>query len=166
MWIVAKVKFREINIFKKDLTEKVGSKVNFYSPTVECQQIKKNKIRKYEKQILENYVFCYHEKFSLRSFITQLKFAKGLVCFLNGYNFNQKEITNFIDYCRSFENKDGYLTPAFFNTTLTQKAKFISGPFTNMIFQILERKKNKIKILLGNIVTTVSNNTKYLYRPA
>jgi len=166
MWIVAKVKFREINIFKKDLTDKVGGKVNFYSPTVECQQVTKNKVKKYEKQILENYIFCYNEKFNLRSFTTQLKFIKGLIYFLNGYDFNQKEITRFIDYCKSFENKEGHLTPAFFNSILTQKAKFISGPFTNMIFQILEKKKNKIKILLGNIVTTISSNTKYLYRPA
>ena len=165
MWIVAKVKFREINIFKKDLTNKVGGKVNFYFPTVECQQVTKNKRKIYNKQILENYIFCYHEKFNLRNFITQLKFIKGLIYFLNGYDYNQKEITSFIDYCKSFENKEGNLTPAFFNSILTQKAKFITGPFTNMIFQILERKKNKIKILLGNIVTTISNNTKYLYRP-
>ena len=45
------------------------------------------------------------------------------------------------------------------------KAKFISGPFTNMIFEILERQKNKLKISVGNIVTTISNKKNYLYQP-
>ena len=34
-----------------------------------------------------------------------------------------------------------------------------------MVFEILERKKNKLKILIGNIVTTISDNKNYLYRP-
>ena len=46
-----------------------------------------------------------------------------------------------------------------------KKAIFISGPFINMIFEILERQKNKLKILVGNIVTTISDNKNYLYRP-
>jgi hypothetical protein len=46
-----------------------------------------------------------------------------------------------------------------------KKAKFISGPFTNMIFEIIERQKNRLKILVGNIVTTIPDKTNYLYRP-
>ena len=53
----------------------------------------------------------------------------------------------------------------FFKTILTKKAKFISGPFTNMVFEILERQKNKLKILIGDIVTTISDKKNYLYRP-
>jgi len=34
-----------------------------------------------------------------------------------------------------------------------------------MMFEIIERQKNKLKILLGNIVTTVSDKNNYLYRP-
>ena len=48
---------------------------------------------------------------------------------------------------------------------ISKKAKFISGPFTNMIFEILEKQKNKLKILIGNIETTIPNKTNYLYRP-
>ena len=48
---------------------------------------------------------------------------------------------------------------------ITKKAEFISGPFSNMIFEIIERQKNKLKILVGNIVTTISDNKNYLYRP-
>ena len=28
---------------------------------------------------------------------------------------------------------------------IEKKAKFVSGPFTNMIFEVLERRKNKLK---------------------
>ena len=53
----------------------------------------------------------------------------------------------------------------FFKIMITKKAKFLSGPFTSMIFEILERQKNKLKILVGNIVTTISDKKNYLYRP-
>ena len=46
-----------------------------------------------------------------------------------------------------------------------KKAKFISGPLTNMFFEIIEVQKKKIKILIGNTVTTISNNSNYLYQP-
>ena len=85
--------------------------------------------------------------------------------FLQGYNQNQDNIIQFIEYCKTFENEKGYLTQSFFHTIITKKAKFISGPFTNMIFEILEKQKNKLKILVGNIVTTMPNNINYLYRP-
>ena len=49
---------------------------------------------------------------------------------------------------------------------VTKKAQFLSGPFTNMFFEILEKQKNKLKILIGNFVTTVPDNKNYLYRPA
>jgi hypothetical protein len=48
---------------------------------------------------------------------------------------------------------------------INKKAKFISGPFTNMVFEIVEKQKNRLKILVGNVVTTISNKNKYLYRP-
>ena len=48
---------------------------------------------------------------------------------------------------------------------ITKKAKFVSGPFTNMIFEVIEKQKNKLKILVGNVVTTISDKNNYLYRP-
>ena len=85
--------------------------------------------------------------------------------FLEGCNQNQNQISKFIKHCKSFENEKGYLTQSFFKTIVIKKAKFISGPFTNMIFEILEKQKNKLKILVGNIVTTIPSKTNYLYRP-
>ena len=62
-------------------------------------------------------------------------------------------------------NKNGYLSQAFFKIMIRRKAQFVSGPFTNMVFEILEKQKNKLKILVDNIVTTIPNKTNYLYRP-
>jgi hypothetical protein len=163
MWVVAKVKTKELSIFKKNLIEKLGKDTEFYHPKIEYHRYFGDKLKKIEKFVLENYIFCYHEKFKKSNFINKIRFLKGLEYFLNGYNQDQEEIIKFIECCQTFENKEGYLTQAFFNTMDIKKAKFISGPFTNMIFEILERQKNKLKILVGNIVTTVSDKKNYLY---
>jgi hypothetical protein len=165
MWVVAKIKKKEIKIFKKNLIEKIGKDIQFYCPKIIYKKYFGDKVKKIEKFILENYIFCYHAKFKKASTISEIKYLKGLIYFLNGSDQNQKELIKFIEYCKSFENKDGYLTPLFFKTMVTKKAKFLSGPFTNMMFEILERQKNKLKILVGNIVTTISNDNNYLYCP-
>ena len=109
-------------------------------------------------------MLCYHENFNNLTNINKLKFTKGLEYFLNGYHQNQKEIIQFVEYCKLSENNKGYLTQAFFKKIIERKAKFISGPFTNMMFEIIEKQKNKLKIIVGNIVTTISDNNNYLYR--
>ena len=93
-----------------------------------------------------------------------MKFTKGLQYFLNGYLESQKEIEKFIYYCKSFENEDGYLKPLFFKKVLKDKGQFTTGPFSNLMFEIIEKQKNKLKVLVGNIVTTISDNKNYLYR--
>jgi len=165
MWIVAKIKMKNINIFKKDIIDKVDSNIQFYNPKIEYDKYHGSKLKKQEKFILENYVFCYHENFKKSNFDQNIKYLKGLEYFLEGCTQNQKDILKFIKYCKTFENEKGYITQSFFKTIISKKAKFISGPFTNMIFEIIEKQKNKLKILVGNIVTTIPNKTKYLYRP-
>ena len=165
MWIVAKIKQKELNIFKKTLTEQFDNNIKFYHPKIQYHKYFKNKFKKFDKLILGHYIFCYHIKFKEPSNINKSKFIKGLEYYVAGYRENQDEIIKFIEYCKSFENKDGYIMPAFFKTMISKKAKFISGPFTNMIFEILERQKNKLKILMGNIVTTISDKKNYLYYP-
>ena len=165
MWAIAKVKIKNLNTFKKDLAEKVGNDIKFYYPKIEYFKYFGNKAKRFEKYILENYIFCYHVKFKKTTFVHEVKFLKGLEYFLEGYNQNQNNIIKFIECCRTFENDKGYLTQSFFKTIIGKKAKFISGPFTNMIFEILEKQKNKLKIIVGNIVTTIPDKTNYLYRP-
>ena len=165
MWVVAKIKKSEINIFKKKLVEKLDDSIKFYCPKILHHKYFKNKIKKFEMLILENYIFCYHEKFSKSNIINNLRFIKGLEYFLDGYTQNQHEIKKFIYHCKSFEDKEGYLTQCFFKALIIKKAQFVSGPFTNIMFEIIEKQKNKLKILVGNVVTTISDKGNYLYRP-
>ena len=164
MWVVAKIKYSELDIFKRELEKKLSTKPLFYNPKIQFEKNKKTKIKKCSKSILENYIFCFHESFKSTKLIRQLCFIKGLNFFLDGYNLNQKEINDFINYCKKFENKEGYITQGFFHDENIKKAKFIEGPFINMVFDILSRNKNKLKILIGNIKTTISKNSCYLYR--
>ena len=165
MWIVAKIKIKNLNTFKKSLTEKMGKDIQFYCPKIKYQKYFNGKVKKIETFILGNYIFCHHIKFKKDSTISEIKYLKGLIYFLNGSNQNQGSLIKFIEYCKSFENEEGYLTQSFFKTIITIKAQFISVPFTNMIFEILEKQKNKLKILVSNIVTTIPDKTNYLYRP-
>ena len=165
MWIVAKIKSNELDIFKSALEKKLNTRPLFYDPRIQVEKNQKNKIKKYSKSILENYIFCFHESFKNTKLIHQLKFVKGLNFFLNGCNLNQKEIINFINYCQSFENNEGFIKALFFKNFISKKAKFISGPLTNMFFDIIEKQKNKLKIIVGSIVTTVPYNKNSLYRP-
>ena len=34
-----------------------------------------------------------------------------------------------------------------------------------MMFEIIEKQKNKMKIIVDNVVMTISDNNNYLYRP-
>jgi len=165
MWVVVKIKIKNLNTFKKDLSDKVGNDIKFYHPKIEYHKYYGNKVKRFEKFILENYVFCYHIKFKKANFVNEVKFIRGLNYFLEGYNQNQSSIIKFIEHCKTFEDKKGYLTQSFFTNIILKKAKFISGPFTNMIFEIIEKQKNKLKILVGNVVTTISDKNNYLYRP-
>ena len=51
----------------------------------------------------------------------------------------------------------------FFDNLKTKYAEFLSGPFTNMIFEIISEQKNKLKILIGNSTATIEKS-KYHYQ--
>ena len=84
---------------------------------------------------------------------------------LKNYRYNQNEIKSFINYCKKFEDKNGYLTQDFFNNFCFKEGKFINGPFTNVVFSLISEQKAKLKILIGNIKTTISKKSGYLYNP-
>ena len=163
MWIVAKVKIKDLNTFKKNLAEKIGDDIKFYHPKIEYHKYFGDKVKRFEKFILENYIFCYHAKFKKSNSVNEVKFLRGLEYFLEGYKQNQNNIVKFIEYCRTFENEEGYLKPSFFNKMVKDKAQFISGPFTNMMFEIISEQKNKLKILIGNS-TAVIERSRYHYQ--
>ena len=62
------------------------------------------------------------------------------------------------------ENSDGMLQPKFFHEIMKIKGKFLNGPFANMIFQIIKKDKNNLKVLIGNfkVNTKISNALYYL----
>ena len=68
MWIVAKVKTKELNIFKNSLLDKLGKDIKFYNPKIEYSKYFRDKIKKIELPILENYIFCHHSKFEKSNF--------------------------------------------------------------------------------------------------
>ena len=82
-------------------------------------------------------------------------YIKGLKNILSGFLFYQKEIVKFINKCKEFENDRGYITQNFFELQEILKYKFVSGPFVNKIFQIINIQQNKIKILIGDLKTTI-----------
>ena len=121
MWLVAKIKLQELNIFKSDLSKKLGGNIKLYFPKIMYHKYIKNKLKKYDKLILENYIFCYHEKFKESKSINEFRFIKGLEYFLEGHYQNQNQILKFIEYCKSFENDNGYLTQSFFMKMVTKQ---------------------------------------------
>ena len=164
MWIIAKYKPKEFEFLKESFFKILGEMPEFYNPKIKYERYIKNKLKVFEKNILDNYVICKHEKFNDRTLINVLKNSRGLSYFLNGCEFNQKELYNFIKFCKFHEDKNGFLKQGFFKTK-RNKAKFISGPFTQMIFDIIEEKRTKLKILINNVNITISkSSSNLLYR--
>ena len=84
-----------------DADSKFGKEIKFYQPKIAYNKHFGNKVKKFEKFMLENYIFCYHNKFNESNTINEIKFLKGLEYFLEGHNQNQKQIIKFIEYCKS-----------------------------------------------------------------
>ena len=164
MWLVAKYKTKEFHTFKDNLTKVLGEKPIFFIPKVQYQKYYKNKFRTFDKYILENYLLCYHPKFESIDFVNKIKYIKGLKYFLKNYHNNQKEIGEFISHCKKHQDSNGYLNQDFFNFSEIKKGIFLSGPFTNLMFEVIGGQKEKLKILIGNITTTISKKNYYLYR--
>ena len=113
-------------------------------------------------QLLDDYIFCYHSNFSDQKFLTKIKYCRGLKYFLTGYKLGQSEIKKFIDLCKSFENKDGFLNYDFFKIDLNKNYKILTGPFIGQIVKILNYQKNKIDLVLGNIKASINREIFYL----
>ena len=84
--------------------------------------------------------------------------------FLDHLNCSQSEIIQFVSRCKKNEDKDGYIKQSFFNFKNKNKFEFVSGPFTNLIFSVLEENKISIKGILGKHQISVSKANN-LFRP-
>ena len=164
MWTVIKFDRKKFNFFKNELKDKLGNDHFLYYPKLLVHKYKNNKLIKREYNMLGDYVFCYDKKLENSEILVQLKFVKGLKYILNGSSTSQDEIQKFIETCKKFENKNGYITQNIFQLQKDQKYKFASGPFIDKIFQIINIQQNKIKILLGDLKTTIKKK-EFLFNP-
>ena len=166
MWAIIKFTKCELELLKKDLSSKIGTDIKFYIPKIKLQNFKKNKLYNKEVLLLGDYLLCYHSNFKNCNTVNSLQYCRGLKYFLSGFVNNQKEIDDFVKKCHKYEDDKGYIKQSFFSFWYSpyKKYAFLSGPFTNMIFKIIDKQKNKIKILLGKFKTTVPEK-EYLFRP-
>ena len=111
-----------------------------------------------------DYIFCFHQKFCEKTFISNIKYAKGLKYILDGYCESQEEICRFILNFKKLENKDGFISKNFYSIILNKEYKFLSGPFINKIFKIIELQKNKIKILIDKFKIDI-NKEAHFFKP-
>ena len=138
---------------------------NFFFPKLKFQKIKKNKLISYPSPLLGDYIFCFHPKFNNENILRNINYLKGVKFLLNGFRNYQKDILNFIERCKSSEDENGYIKQTFFNFVAIEKIKFLSGPFTNIIFKIMKRQKDSMKVSDGNV--NISFSTKhYLFEAA
>ena len=165
MWTVLKIDKKNLALLKKDFSNKLGKDVKFYIPKLQLKKFLKKKIFIKEISLLGDYLLCFHKDFSKRSVLDSLKYCKGLKYFLTDFLNSQNEIEKFITKCKENENENGFIKSTFFEFKKSKKYEFISGPFTNMIFNILQENKLSIKALIGNYRVTVSKELN-LFRPA
>ena len=165
MWIVLKYKKKEFGFLKQDFKKMLGDLPLIFRPKFKYQKLVKNKLQFLEKDILDDYLICYHGKFQNINTLTVLKNLRGLKYFLADSKINQKEIIKFIDYCKKNQDVDGYIKQTFFEFSNMKKGMFLSGPFTNMIFNVIKNQRNKLKVLIGRVTTTITKNSNYLFRP-
>lgn len=164
MWTVIKFDKKRLSSLKEDFYKKFGENYKIYIPKICLKNYKNNKIIRKEINLLGNYLFCYHNSFDDTANINKLNNLRGLKYCLSGFKDSQHEIEDFINKCKSSEDKNGFLSNNFFDLKINKKYKFISGPFTNQIFKIIELQKNKINILMGNIKSTVIKKD-FLFQP-
>ncbi len=164
MWTVIKFDKKNLNLLKEDLNKKIGKDYKIYIPKIRLQRFKNNKLVYKDIELLGDYLFCFHQSFKNQKSINSLKFSRGLKYFLDGFYECQEEISIFIRKCKDSESDKGFLSKNFFDLNLNKKYKFSSGPFTNMIFKIIDLQRNKIKVLIGDLKTTINRN-EFLFSP-
>lgn len=160
MWTVIKTDLKKISLLKTDLMKKIGNDTKFFIPLYLVEKYKNKKIIKLKKNLFGNYIFCYNEKFKIRSHFESLKYLRGLKYLLYPNKNDQYEIIKMIERCKKFENKLGYIDQNYFYKYLNNKLEIFQGPLRSMVFNILEKKKDSVSISFGNFKVNVSN--KYI----
>ena len=165
MWTIIKFHKKKLNDLRKDLSKKLGSDPEIYIPKLNLQKNINKSNHNLDTFLLDDYLLCYHGKFNTDGIINSLRYCKGLKYFLTGFLFSQNDIVEFIKHCKNHEDDNGHIKQSFFNFDNKQNFKFVSGPFSEIIFKIIKENHNKLKILIKNIEVTVSKKKDYLFRP-
>ena len=165
MWTIIKFDKKNLSLLKKEFKEKLGSNFKIYIPKLFLHKYKNNKLIKKEFNLLGDYLFCYHKDFINQSTLNKLQFCRGLKYFLSGFIKSQKEIETFVEKCKGFEDKEGYLCNSFYQLKINSNYKFVTGPFTEKIFKIINLQKNKIDIFMGNVKISIKKK-EFLFNPA
>ena len=63
------------------------------------------------------------------------------------------------------DGEDGFITQEFFNQLEITKGKFVTGPLTNLIFDVVSRNSKKLKISINNNTIILDKRTGYIYQP-
>ena len=164
MWAILKFEKNNLSLLKDDLNKKLGQNTKIYIPKIRIQKFQNNKLKSKEINLLGDYMFFFHKNLKEKKIINSLRYTRGLKYFLNVFNQSQKEIEKFIEKCKVSENQDGFLSKEFFELELNKKYKFSSGPFSDKIFQIINLQRNRIKVLIGNMKTTIKRK-EFLFTP-
>ena len=138
MWLILKNKSNELNLALSELT-----KINLRD-----HYIAKTKINKKLKNVLLNYFFLKIDPKT--NLLNKIKYTKGVHQVLEDSIHHQKVINQFIDFCKTHEDQDGFLTREFFLKFLKTKGQFTSGPFKNIFFEVLDKNDKELKVLLDN----------------
>ena len=166
MWMVFNIKLNNLKIFTKSLSEKIhSSHLETYMPKILTEKWSKGKKLYSEKLLLGKYVFCYDEKFKNQKYLNNIKFTKGLNYILNNRESDQNDIKNFINTCKKYESKKGYLRQEFFKQIDLKKGFFLNGPMKNLFFEIINSEKNRVKIRIGDLNVVSSNKNNYAFLP-
>ena len=157
MWTIIKYKSQELQTAKKNLILKFEDKPIFYLPKIKYQKIINKKVKSFEKNILENYMICFHKNFSDANFITRLKNLRGISYFLSGYQNNQNDILVFVKSNKKAILKKLKKRPGF-NYKLFIKFKKIQLP--------LDYKMKKSHFIIKNNFTnkSVKRDIKYILK--
>ena len=164
MWAILKFEKNNLSLLKDDLNKKLGQNTKIYIPKLRIQKFQNKKLKSKEINLLGDYIFCFHSNLKEKKIVNSLRYTRGLKYFLDGFNQSQKEIEKFIEKCKVSENQDGFLSKEFFELELNKKYKFSSGPFSDKIFQIINLQRNRIKVLIGNMKTTIKRK-EFLFTP-
>ena len=164
MWIVLKYKKNELDILKQELKNLLGESPKFYIPKIKFQKINKTKPLILKKELLNDYLFCYHEKF-LKFNFSLFQYIKGLKYCLSNRNSRQEDILDFVNICKKYQDNDGCLRQEFFNCFDFKKGIFLTGPLANMFFDLVEKHKNKLKVSVGNLSVVINKKSNCLYQP-